>query len=175
MVPKVSAEYKEERKSALMQSALHCFAEKGYEVTTVDDIVRHAGVSKGLVYTYFSSKEEIFLEILKNRTDKFFAQIQERFQSITTARDKLLYLLDGYRKSPLSKEQREWITVSLEFFLSSSRSPARLELMEKRYESFLTLFREIVKEGQEKGEFRPDVEPDAASRLFWALCDGIDR
>jgi AcrR family transcriptional regulator len=55
----------QERRRQLMAYAATCFAEQGYHPTSVAEIVQGLGVGKGVFYWYFSSKEELFLEILK--------------------------------------------------------------------------------------------------------------
>lgn len=173
MSPKVSDQHRADRRSELLKSALHCFSEQGYEATTVDDIVRGAGVSKGMIYTYFTSKEEIFLELVKDRTEIFITRMEEVFRSLPTAWDKLRYLLEFYRVTPPDADGRKWIAVYLEFFLSSARSEARLAYMQQRYHQFLQIFIDVVDEGKQTGEFRKNVDSAAVSGIYWALCDGI--
>jgi TetR/AcrR family transcriptional regulator, cholesterol catabolism regulator len=55
----------EARRQRLMDAAVLLFSEKGYHATSVADIVRHEQVGKGLFYWYFSSKDELFSEILR--------------------------------------------------------------------------------------------------------------
>ncbi|MBV8961288.1 MAG: helix-turn-helix transcriptional regulator, partial [Actinobacteria bacterium] len=55
-----------ERRAQLMEYAAQRFAEKGYHPTSVAEIVQGMEVGKGVFYWYFSSKEELFLEILKD-------------------------------------------------------------------------------------------------------------
>src|SRR5688500_4955551 len=56
----------ERRRTQLMEAATALFAEKGYHATSVADIVRREQVGKGVFYWYFSSKEELFCEILRH-------------------------------------------------------------------------------------------------------------
>jgi AcrR family transcriptional regulator len=173
MSPKVSEAHKEERRSVLLASALECFAKKGYEATTVDDIVKNAGVSKGMLYNYFPSKEAIFLELLQERTDAYFSNIRELFHAKDTASDKLRALLNYYRELPMNDARREWITIYLEFWLSSSRNDEQQRLMEARYERYVAFLAEILEEGKNSGEFREDVDSRVVAAMVWALFDGI--
>jgi len=59
-MPKVVPEYKEEAKSRILDAANKVFAEKGYHEATMDDIAKRLGVSKGAIYLYFSSKEDLY-------------------------------------------------------------------------------------------------------------------
>jgi AcrR family transcriptional regulator len=57
-------EIREEKRTLIMNSALEHFAKEGYHHTTISHIAKHAGISKGLMYNYFSSKEELLSEII---------------------------------------------------------------------------------------------------------------
>lgn len=57
---------KEDRPSEITHAAMQAFAENGYEATRVDDVARRAGVSKGLLYLYFKTKEELFKAVIKS-------------------------------------------------------------------------------------------------------------
>jgi AcrR family transcriptional regulator len=56
---------KEERPQEITEAALAAFAEKGYAATRVDDVAKRAGVSKGLLYLYFKTKEELFKAVVR--------------------------------------------------------------------------------------------------------------
>lgn len=57
---------KEERPQEITEAALAAFAEKGYAATRVDDVAKRAGVSKGLLYLYFKTKEELFKAVVRS-------------------------------------------------------------------------------------------------------------
>ncbi|MCU0898117.1 MAG: TetR/AcrR family transcriptional regulator [Burkholderiales bacterium] len=56
---------KESRPAELMEAALDLFAEKGYAATRLEDVAQRAGVSKGTLYLYFDSKEELFKAVVR--------------------------------------------------------------------------------------------------------------
>ncbi|MGH8222755.1 MAG: helix-turn-helix domain-containing protein, partial [Woeseiaceae bacterium] len=56
---------KEDRPAEIAEAALAEFSEKGYDATRVDDVARRAGVSKGLLYLYFRTKEELFKAVVR--------------------------------------------------------------------------------------------------------------
>ena len=62
--PKQFREIREEKKTLIMDVALEHFASEGYHNSTISHIARHAGISKGLMYNYFGSKEELLMEII---------------------------------------------------------------------------------------------------------------
>ena len=57
---------KEERPQEIMEAALAAFSEKGYAATRVEEVAKRAGVSKGLLYLYFKTKEEIFKAVVRS-------------------------------------------------------------------------------------------------------------
>jgi AcrR family transcriptional regulator len=173
MPPKVSDSYKEEKRSVLLASALHCFAEKGYQATTVDDIVRHAKASKGAIYHYFTSKEEIFLELLRGRENTAFEEIRSQLAQFNSASEKLQFMIYRYKKFPQNQASRNFQRVHLEFFLYSASHDHLKRIMEERYEMFAGFIAEILKDGIESGEFRKDLDIRHISSLFWAIRDGI--
>ena len=65
MTPIVSDQHREERKNLILQAAKEVFINKGFNATTIQDIINHSGVSRGGVYTYFKNTEDIFIELLK--------------------------------------------------------------------------------------------------------------
>ncbi|HEU4963203.1 MAG TPA: TetR/AcrR family transcriptional regulator [Bacilli bacterium] len=173
MAPKVSQAYKEERRANLLQSALHCFAEKGYQATTIDDIVRQAEASKGAVYHYFKSKEDIYLQLMADSTERFFSLLEEAFGKTESAGDKVRQLVTRFPSIPMSAEDRRLVNVHLEFWLFAQRQEELSSLMVARYDRFLTFLTAIIEAGQASGEFRADVDPTVASMLFWGLRDGL--
>jgi AcrR family transcriptional regulator len=174
MAPKVSEQHRAQRRTQILDSAIQCFSDKGYETTTVDDIVREAGISKGMVYTYFKSKEEIFLAIVNDRTNQFMHQLEESLHSRNTAWEKLRYVLERHSHQPLTREAKRWNAVYLEFFLSSSRDESRQTFMHQRYQQYLKVLVDVINEGKKSGEFRDDVNATSMAALYWALCDGLD-
>lgn len=78
MSPRTPTQYKEireEKKTLIMDVALKHFANEGYHNTTIIHIAKHAGISKGLMYNYFESKEVLLLEIINrsiNEISKYF-------------------------------------------------------------------------------------------------------
>ncbi len=71
--PEQFEEMREERKALIMDVALEQFAKGGYHKTTINQIARHAGMSKGLMYNYFISKESLLFEIIMRSVNEMYA------------------------------------------------------------------------------------------------------
>ncbi|MQR93873.1 TetR/AcrR family transcriptional regulator [Fictibacillus phosphorivorans] len=171
-MPKVSAEYKEEKRNHILESALKCFSEKGYQATIIDDIVKDSNISKGAIYNYFASKEEIYLQLLKKRTDEFFEDMEEENASLTSASKKLENLFKRWKKQELKEDDQQTMRVYIEFWLYGSRQDDLRTILAARYNRFIDYIVKIIKEGQESGEIKKELDPQNISRIFWALRDG---
>lgn len=68
---------KEARPNEILDAALECFAESGFAATRLDDIARRAGVTKGTLYLYFASKEEIFKSVVRKEIIANIATAEE--------------------------------------------------------------------------------------------------
>src|SRR3970282_567352 len=62
-MPKISEERKTERREQILAGARRCFAEHGYEGATVVRLEKTTGLSRGAIFNYFGSKEELFVEL----------------------------------------------------------------------------------------------------------------
>lgn len=73
MTPRTPQQFeviREEKKTLIMNVALEHFAKEGYHNTTISHIAKHAGISKGLMYNYFESKEDLLSEIINKSMDE---------------------------------------------------------------------------------------------------------
>jgi AcrR family transcriptional regulator len=76
MSPRSSAKFeemREEKKTLIMNTALEHFSNVGYHATTITHIARHAGISKGLMYNYFRSKEDLLTAIMNRSVTEIYA------------------------------------------------------------------------------------------------------
>jgi AcrR family transcriptional regulator len=77
-MPRTKEQYEQirfEKQNLIKQTALKLFAAKGYATTSISDIAQAAGISKGLMYNYFKSKEEVLRTIWDELLEEFVAMI----------------------------------------------------------------------------------------------------
>jgi AcrR family transcriptional regulator len=86
------------RRTQIMMSGLEVFTEKGFHLTSMDDIARRAGVSKPILYQYFSSKEDFYLGILDERVDVIVQQIADAIDAAVGNRNRLEAAIACYFK-----------------------------------------------------------------------------
>jgi AcrR family transcriptional regulator len=87
----------EERRAAILDSALAVFAKRGYHASSIDDIARENGVSKALIYEHFGSKQELYAELLEQHAGELFSALAEAVSDAgTSAAARLATGLDAF-------------------------------------------------------------------------------
>ena len=87
----------EERRAAILDSALAVFAQQGYHASSIDDIARENGVSKALIYEHFTSKAELYAELLEQYAGALFSALAEAVSDAgTSAAARLATGLDAF-------------------------------------------------------------------------------
>ncbi|USB33958.1 TetR/AcrR family transcriptional regulator [Paenibacillus sp. YPG26] len=174
MPPVVSEDYKMQKKQDILSSALICFARKGYQQATMDDIVEQSGLSKGAIYNYFKSKDEIYFEAVNENTSSLQHAVQEQLQQLPASIDKVSFLFDTYL-SNTHQDQAEMalFQVYYEFRLQSCRDEKIASFLKKRRQDlFINLIRDIITDGQGRGEIRTELDATVLAHTFWGLIDG---
>lgn len=173
-MPKVSANYKAKRRQEVIESALLCFAEKGFEASKMSDIVERSGTSKGLVYNYFESKEDLYISLMEEKSSQMFVTLREKFQQIGTATEKLKVIFAHYLEAGKKEGYQDYLKVHFEWIIYASRNANLKQKMADRYEKEVCAFvEEIVHEGISNGEYNPNAAPVLIASIFWAKIDGI--
>jgi AcrR family transcriptional regulator len=174
MAPIVSKEYKDKKKKEILASALYCFAKKGFEAATIDDIVIHSGISRGAIYNYFTNKDDIYLELMINETQEINSNLTIKLADYPTALEKIGYLFDVYlAMNPFEETNAEEIIVHYEFKIYSSRKKeVNTILNQRRHDFFINLIATILSDGQSSGEINESFNPKVYADIFWSMLDG---
>lgn len=93
-MPKVSAEYRAERRAHILAAARYCFVRDGFHATSMADIVEEAGVSSGAVYRYFPSKDAVIEAIAADNLDQVVAVIRQSVEAGLNAEAAIGAVLD---------------------------------------------------------------------------------
>lgn len=171
-MPAVSDKYKKEKKALILKNAFECFAEKGFQAATIDDIVTRSGISKGAIYNYFNSKDEIYIELMNQQTEENMERLKTNISSLSCSKEKLDYLFETYSNLNNHPQFQNSTRVHIEFWIYSSRKEDLSELMMSRYQMYTGLFKGIVDEGILNGEFPSDANAEELALVFWGFIDG---
>jgi len=163
-----------EKRPLILRAATEVFAEQGFNSVTVAAIADRAGIGKGTVYEYFSSKDELLFAVFEWMNEGIFDRIHGLIEIGGTTLERLRSLLDLGAK--ITREQMEMQAVVLDFW-----SASRGTKVEERYnQACLATFRayrrlvaDVIGEGQTAGEIRSDVDPEAVAAMVVAAMDGL--
>ena len=158
-----------DKRRLILDAAVRVFARQGFHQTRVSDIADEAGVAYGLVYHYFSSKDEVLNELFTERWSLLLGAIEEADRTGAGPREKLAavagFIFDSYRHDP---ELMKVIIVEVTR-AANSFGQTHLEQIRRAYESIA----KIVADGQESGAFRADVAPMFASMAFYGAIEQL--
>ncbi len=163
----------EPTKKKILDAAAKCFSKWGYAKTTMDKIAEEAGVSKGTLYWYFKSKEELFVELKKKSIAKVRDQFEKLFSQNKTFDLKLKKAIDLYL-SPLVPEKREIARLKAEFLAEAPKIPELNNMLKQQYELIQGLIASTIQEAIKKGELRNDIDPKSLSMILLAMLDGLE-
>jgi AcrR family transcriptional regulator len=171
-LPKISAAHEQHRREQILAAAMACFARDGYRATSMDDVVRESGLSVGAIYTYFSSKEDLFLALADARSEHTLAYLNELFRGPGPMAQKSLEAIDFFFRH-LSDEFVPLARIGVEFLSEAAKSEPIKERQQHRFEMVRQFYLWLLREAQREGEVRADVDIDAAAELMMALNEGI--
>ncbi|WP_064091241.1 TetR/AcrR family transcriptional regulator [Rossellomorea aquimaris] len=173
MSPKVSKEHKEQRRANILEAARNVFIEHGYEKTTMKHIMDAANVSRGGLYQYFSNKEDVYETILEESLTKSLNETVDSLkEEVSSYWDLLLMSVFGEDKKP-DDEMDPMAPSNLEFFITGRNDQRRREYGKVRYYDGLKIYKDIIDQGQTKGEFSSKFDSEILARSIVSFIDGL--
>jgi len=170
MCPKVTSEYKTEVKERIIQSAIECFSKYGLDRTRMDDVAQKADLSKGTLYLYFKSKEDLFYVICENNLKVLKEQLSHIF---STTKEDLVSNAEQFYENFHKVEKKESEKVFYEIIAESARNPKLQKLLYTQRIKTFNVVREYLDRQMEKGFFKKDTDTEAIASGFVALYDGL--
>ena len=156
-----------DKRRLLLEAAVRVFARRGFHAARVGDIAEEAGVAHGLLYHYFSSKEEVLETIFRETWADLLAAVRDVEESGEPAEEQLrqvaAILLRSWRRDP------DLVRVLV-------RGVARSSELDRRVgdvgDAFAAIER-IVRRGQETGELRPELDARLTSVIFYGAIEEL--
>jgi AcrR family transcriptional regulator len=167
-MPKVSDAYRDERRTHVLNAARRCFLRNGFHATSMTDVYREAGVSSGVIYLYFASKDEIIAAIAAQNLDgitKAAGDLAQRFGS-QGAGVVLANLLQYIR----SEHERDGLaSIALLTWSESLRNEVLSEHLANAFTDVRTMFTTLLRDAKPSDPLKPLGAETAASILVLIL------
>ncbi|HWP18335.1 MAG TPA: TetR/AcrR family transcriptional regulator [Burkholderiaceae bacterium] len=159
---------KEARPQELLDAALQLFVEKGFAATKMDDVASRAGVSKGTVYLYFPSKEELLKAVIRRNLSLTIAEGDDALSRFDGPTAELLHLLARQWWERVGETQASGI---FKLIITEVRNFPDLAQFyaEEVIEPGRRLVTKLLQRGIDRGEFRPVPLLDTAHALIFPM------
>lgn len=161
---------RDEKQESIMRAAIREFVENGFAGAKISDIAAQAGVAKGSIYQYFRDKEELFIYCAEWGLVHFMEKLDRRIA--VTDMDVFEYFADSVGKSETIAEERELLL----FLQLIDREPRLVNAsMEAMYAVGNEYSKRMIRNSQEKGVVRSDIDADLLFEFFLAVTERFKR
>jgi len=165
---------KEERRAAILQAAEKVFASKGVALATMDDIAHEAELSKGTLYLYFDSKDELFLEIAVRAVREVLDRILAAQSDGGTGFTRLARSLRAYARFGL--EQPDRFQVAVGWMISGSGGTLQSERFAEYKRLVADFYRQVaaaIDAGKVDGTIRAELDTATLVAQLWGAMLGV--
>ncbi len=166
MSPRTEKQYeqiREQKRGLILETALELFADEGFHSTSISKIAKLAGISKGLMYNYFRSKEELLKEIVMSGIKDLTRTFDPNRDGILTT-EELEYFINQTFEI-LKSNTKYW-----KLYFAIILQPSVLRMLEPDFLKIIgPIFQMLEEYFRRKGYENPDIE----SKLFGAILDGL--
>jgi TetR/AcrR family transcriptional regulator, repressor for uid operon len=169
MCPKVTTQYKNELREKILESAIECFAKAGFDRTKMDDIASLSDVSKGTLYLYFKSKEDLFYGICQSSLKK----IKEQLNGMSITKENLASDAEKFYDYFQKEVNPYHNLVLLEMSVMATRNPRLRKVLMQHRVNRHQVISEFIEVQIKKGFARKDVDKDAIASGLIGLYEGL--
>ncbi len=175
MMPRVLQDYKIRAKKRIIEAAITVFAKKGYHRAKMTDIAKEVGVSKGTLYQYFKSKEDLFEAVVQIPFEKIEEEpLAELLESGNLLDISSNSFYDKLWSTPLFFSEPSWPpSLMFEIVSEASRKPKLANSLQRMYDDALKYLTTFFEDQKEKGIIRRDVNTHNLALGLIALQDGL--
>lgn len=170
-MPRISAEREEATRQRILDAAKQVFIEKGFDRTTIDDVVAASGLSVGAIYNYFRNKDELIRVTIDEGSRRDTEALLAETRAVGTIPERLDRSFRGFWTTTI--EVAGGPAILTEAWAEAPRHPLIRDLMGRRFERIATFCSVILREGVDRGELRPDLDVEALARAFADLLEGL--
>lgn len=165
---------KEQKRNAILDCAEKLFISKGFKDTSVDDIANCAEYSKGTMYLYFKSKDEMFMNIFHRALTLMYTEFRNSIKNYETGKDKIYAVGDAHFK--FLNKYPDYYSL-MKFFDSFNFDFSELEDIMTQISTTSKLIDilmiDAIKLGQQDGTIRNDLDAEMICMLLQSMSTGV--
>ena len=175
-IPERKVREKEHRREEIIDAAQKIFFQKGLAITTMDEIAEAAELSKGTLYLYYKSKEDLYLAVMERRMEILHQMFSEAVASKEPTLTVIAKLGEAYYE--YFKQHRHYYRMS-HFFenpqFHRQVSPEMLQTCASENQKTWQIVIGAIQRGIDEGVIQKDINPKQAAVIFWVNSNGIMR
>ena len=170
MCPKVTSQHREEIRMRILHSAVECFSKNGFDRTRMDEISLSADVSKGTLYNYFNSKEELFHALCDDSLELLKIQLNTLF---TSSKNDLISNAELFYENFQKIQKEGTALVFFEALSESTRNPNLKKILIKHRLKIFKVVENYLQLQIDKGFLKEDSNLEYLAAGLVSLFDGI--
>jgi AcrR family transcriptional regulator len=164
-----AAKHAAQMRDQILAGAQQAFATSGYRATSVPAIAARSGVSVGLIYRYFPSKEELFLSVCQQSSEAQLNELAALLAQIPDPRARLRAAIDHFGNS-LTEEG--WGAIMVHAWAEADRNPRLRDQLVRVFDQHRGFSAMFIREAIARGEVPPDADVEAIAMAAALLMHG---
>ena len=156
-----------QKKKYILDTARKVFVEKGFKSVTMKDIVEACEISRGGLYLYFESTDQILMEVLQMEADETDDVFTEQIAREDTAADILTLFLKEQKKELL--QNKDNLTVAVYEYFFAHKPTDKNNMLRRQFDAGVKVIEKLIETGIDSGEFYCENPKGAAAHIMYVL------
>lgn len=157
----MSSASSERKHNAILDAAYELFGSGGFYETKMSEVAERAGIAKGTVYLYFTSKEELFMAVTRRDCEGFLQQLEDKLRACTTLTDKLSVIAVHHLFYYYERKQHTKL-----FFRAPTNNPELMAYMTRFMQEYMQAVVKVLLEGHAG-------EPELMAESYIGMLDRL--
>ncbi len=160
-----------DRKEQILGAATRVFSRLGFQKARMDDIVEASGLSKGALYWYFASKDDLIVSLLDRMFGGSVVQLEAAVNADGPVPAQLRQLVESILDEVI--RSKSLLPITYEFYVVAMRSKTVRKYISAYYVRYRDRLSRLIERGQERGELREELDPEVSALGLLALVEGL--
>lgn len=169
-------ENRDEKKLLILQAGITILRKKGVSNSSMNDIIRESGLSKGGVYHYFASKNELLVEIFNYFIELYAFSNLSRLQNNPELQNK-----NAIQQIDILFQQHEAViddmgkdlSLLMDLYIEAIHNPALRKVFNQQYQLIFGIVKNLIETAQQQGDIKKNLNSEMISASLLAVFDGF--
>jgi len=161
------------REEDAIHDAMMLFWKKGYESTSITDLITALGINRGSLYNAFGGKKQLFIKALAKYDKDIRHTSLAKLEALDDPVKAIETLFDNAVSEAITDKQKKGCFLVNTSSEISAHDQEVIEITRRGMHEFVAFFRRCIEVGQARGEIREDLEPQATAKKLLALTSAV--